>query len=371
VSVTTLGYGAHHQEDTLVAMSQGGGGEYVFIHDPRECEFELARAVGSQGEVVADNVEIVLKLAEGVELSDHYTPSAPRFSGAGLKLTLPDLFEGQERAVVLELTVDAPKETGPMSLGELELRYRPAGEADARSMAMPFELAVTPSAGGPVAEVGAKVLLGRTDRVRAEARAQADRGNFDAAAALVRAFMKEIEAAPAYTAGDGSPLSEAYEQLVDEALAYETRPSAEQYRNYKRAFYGVEAATGAQHQSDRAAISSKSAQLMQDVIGDVPEGEIVVENTKTGHVQRTQIRGELTVGRVQGNDIVLPSGSLSKRHSRFVVRDGKVLIVDLRSTNGTYVNGQRVNAPQVLTPTDKVYIGDFALSVELKKKDED
>src|SRR5687767_3161767 len=75
-------------------------------------------------------------------------------------------------------------------------------------------------------------------------------------------------------------------------------------------------------------------------------------------------QAEITIGRVQGNDIVLPKGNISKRHSRIVLRDGKFIIVDLKSTNGTYVNGKRISSPQVLKDADKVYIGDFTLTLE-------
>jgi pilus assembly protein CpaF len=73
---------------------------------------------------------------------------------------------------------------------------------------------------------------------------------------------------------------------------------------------------------------------------------------------------EITIGRVAGNDIVLAKGNISKRHSRIVLRDAKFIIVDLKSTNGTYVNGRRISAPQVLKSPDKVYIGDYTIQVE-------
>ena len=73
---------------------------------------------------------------------------------------------------------------------------------------------------------------------------------------------------------------------------------------------------------------------------------------------------EVTIGRVKGNDIVLPKGNVSKRHSRIVVKDGKFIIVDLKSTNGTYVNGRKISAPHVIKDSDKVYIGDFILTVK-------
>jgi len=67
---------------------------------------------------------------------------------------------------------------------------------------------------------------------------------------------------------------------------------------------------------------------------------------------------EVTIGRVQGNDIVLPKGNVSKRHARIVLKDGKFIIVDLKSTNGTYVNGERSRAAR-REDSDKIYIGDF------------
>src|SRR5829696_2876746 len=85
-----------------------------------------------------------------------------------------------------------------------------------------------------------------------------------------------------------------------------------------------------------------------------------------GGEQRRMVfnKGEVTIGRVQGNDIVLPKGNVSKRHSRIVLKDGKFIIVDLKSTNGTYVNGRKITSPLVIKDADKIYIGDFILSVE-------
>lgn len=74
---------------------------------------------------------------------------------------------------------------------------------------------------------------------------------------------------------------------------------------------------------------------------------------------------EVTIGRIEGNDIVLSKSNVSKRHSRIVLKDGRFIIVDLKSTNGTFVNGKKIGGPQVLRATDKVYIGDYVLSVDV------
>src|ERR1700745_458229 len=91
----------------------------------------------------------------------------------------------------------------------------------------------------------------------------------------------------------------------------------------------------------------------------------VVITEKGGEQRRLDFdKSEVTIGRVQGNDIILPKGNVSKRHSRIVLKDGKFIIVDLKSTNGTYVNGRKITSPLVIKPSDKIYIGDFILAVE-------
>ena len=91
----------------------------------------------------------------------------------------------------------------------------------------------------------------------------------------------------------------------------------------------------------------------------------VVIHEKGGQPRRQEFdKNEVTIGRVQGNDIVLPKQNVSKKHSRIVVKDGKFIIVDLKSTNGTYVNGRKIASPMVIKETDKIYIGDFILSTE-------
>ncbi|MBW1809013.1 MAG: Flp pilus assembly complex ATPase component TadA [Deltaproteobacteria bacterium] len=74
-------------------------------------------------------------------------------------------------------------------------------------------------------------------------------------------------------------------------------------------------------------------------------------------------KNEITIGRVQGNDIILPRGNVSKKHARIVERDGKVVILDLKSTNGTLVNGKRISGPQVVRQKDEIQVGDFIIQL--------
>ncbi len=73
---------------------------------------------------------------------------------------------------------------------------------------------------------------------------------------------------------------------------------------------------------------------------------------------------EISVGRVQGNDLMLPKGNVSKRHARVLHRDGRFIVTDLNSTNGTYVNRRRITQATIVREGDRIFIGDFVLRVE-------
>ena len=72
--------------------------------------------------------------------------------------------------------------------------------------------------------------------------------------------------------------------------------------------------------------------------------------------------GDTELGRHLSNDIVLDDITVSRRHCTIRVTDQKVSLLDAGSTNGSYVNGQRVDAAP-LAAGDRLMIGKFHLMV--------
>lgn len=72
-----------------------------------------------------------------------------------------------------------------------------------------------------------------------------------------------------------------------------------------------------------------------------------------------------TIGRHPVNDIELPSDSVSRYHARLELHEGRLRLVDLRSSNGTFVNGKRVQMAS-LADNDALAFGslDFTLSLD-------
>ena len=75
-------------------------------------------------------------------------------------------------------------------------------------------------------------------------------------------------------------------------------------------------------------------------------------------------KDEISIGRVSGNDIVLPKGNISKRHSRLTSSNGVIELFDLKSTNGTYLNGRKIAESATIAGSDRIQVGDFLITLD-------
>ncbi len=85
-----------------------------------------------------------------------------------------------------------------------------------------------------------------------------------------------------------------------------------------------------------------------------------------GDVSETafELGGEyIHLGRVSGNDIVLPHAAVSGRHCMFMITGSDVILRDLNSSNGTFVNGEPVNET-ILQLGDIIQIGPVKMKFE-------
>ncbi len=67
---------------------------------------------------------------------------------------------------------------------------------------------------------------------------------------------------------------------------------------------------------------------------------------------------QLIIGRDSSSGVPINDAEISRKHARLMFQGGKYVIEDLGSTNGTFVNGQRLVSPVVLKSGDVVSLGE-------------
>src|SRR5258708_18205022 len=112
-----------------------------------------------------------------------------------------------------------------------------------------------------------------------------------------------------------------------------------------------------------------TVQLTPDTALDIPSVEIVVALGPDRGARAQLGQGRARIGTAQGNELVLADATVSRVHCEVHVKGGSVRVVDLGSTNGTFVDGTRVRDAD-LVPGAKLRVGETVLSAEFGEEPE-
>jgi hypothetical protein len=103
-----------------------------------------------------------------------------------------------------------------------------------------------------------------------------------------------------------------------------------------------------------------SASAPAQMVGGVREARLSTLNpTEPVPSEYALLKDELSIGRGEDNDIVIPHASVSRVHARLARRNGAFELTDLNSTNGSYVNGSPVNGTVRIANGSEVRLGDM------------
>jgi hypothetical protein len=92
-----------------------------------------------------------------------------------------------------------------------------------------------------------------------------------------------------------------------------------------------------------------------------PSVELIVHQGPRPGQRFSLTQPTVTIGREVGNDVVISDPQVSRRHASLTWDGSHFIIQDLGSANGTFVNGVRLTAPQVLQPGDVIGLGSTVL----------
>ncbi len=349
LAVSTLGFGLHHDENVLDAIATAGSGRYAYIPDPVIARVDMARAALAHGGIVADQLELRMAPAEGVELVQLLPAGQLRHGKHGISTEIGDVFVDEGRTLALELRLDLrPGAKG--RLAEIEVEGRGTDGAMYTTKAtLDVDIRTGPRAVDRDAQ--RDVVLVQADAARSRARAQADRGALPAAASILRLLVATIDGLEGFVANDGSLLAELREQLIDEAANYEKKSTdAERMHQRKQSM----AYKSASPTFSVAAPMRPAIQAMLTGIGGPAAGKKWV------------LFAENYVGRSSGCEIPIDSGGLSRRHARMLFVNNVWMLQDLGSTNGCIVNGTQITSHQ-LADGDLIEMGDATFRFQLMK----
>lgn len=75
-------------------------------------------------------------------------------------------------------------------------------------------------------------------------------------------------------------------------------------------------------------------------------------------------KGKITIGRGAECDVTIDNAAVSRSHASIEYKDGEYYVSDLGSSNGTFLNGNQLEAPSIIKPGDNIGVAKFNLSFQ-------
>lgn len=126
---------------------------------------------------------------------------------------------------------------------------------------------------------------------------------------------------------------------------------------------GVMQSKGLFSEYDKVSEEDRNVPLLDDVVEPESPQLIISHNGKV--VREVKLNSARTLlGRSELSDVVIENKYVSKQHAMLVQSDGGLIIVDLKSRNGTFANSKPVQS-HVLRNNDIISLGDFRIKVIL------
>jgi pSer/pThr/pTyr-binding forkhead associated (FHA) protein len=90
--------------------------------------------------------------------------------------------------------------------------------------------------------------------------------------------------------------------------------------------------------------------------------KVVLQIDSAGERREVTLKDEISIGRTDSADIVLPDSGLSRVNTTFFREDDEVFVVDENSTNGTFLNGEQLSgSPREIKDRDEITAGNETL----------
>jgi Ca-activated chloride channel family protein len=357
ISTTTMGLGADFNEDLMMAMADAGGGAFYFIESPEVAPMIFEEELRGLLNLVGQNLIISVEPTDYVTNVSQLNAYNMHTNGERVSFDLGDVFGDEVKTLVLELSIPAMHDAGQRQIATLRFEYDEIHEngSEHRVMEQPVVINVDVPASlpqPPNPEVRRSVLLLQAAQARREAVAAADKGEYKQASEVLRKAAESIEHSPV----QNDELAEEQAALLEQAAEMER--GDEFYGNYSRKVMATQAmyTMTDRHESTQFLRAREVERAMKVSPVDRKEGvapSYITWREKTLPLENDLIR----IGRAPQNEIVMAAKNVSRFHCQIKRNGDELIIEDLGSTNGTFVNDEQVKQPRTLSVGDVVRVG--------------
>ena len=111
--------------------------------------------------------------------------------------------------------------------------------------------------------------------------------------------------------------------------------------------------------AEEAAAAERSGRRPRDTAPTLPPGPstLLVKSQADAKPRTVRLSASMTIGRAPECELRIEDTYASQQHARLFAKNNSWFVEDLGSTNGTFVNDQKLAAPAMLQPGDKVRVG--------------
>lgn len=203
VVTTTLGFGAHFNEDLLIGMAQAAGGNFYFIQTPDDAEEVFRIEVESLASVVAQNLALTIAPVpdSGVQIRNLYSNYRVETQQSDMMLSMGDLYENEDKFLALELTIPAQKDTSPgVPLLAISYQYEAVADGTIQSfssaepliVSVPVVIIEETIAAAPATDVVLQISRIRIAKAKDTAIELADNGDVTRAAQALHQISADL-----------------------------------------------------------------------------------------------------------------------------------------------------------------------------------
>jgi len=341
----------------MMAMADAGGGAFYFIESPEVAPLIFQEELRGLLSVVGQNLTVSIEPTQYITAVNQLNAYNMHTDGRRVSFSLGDVFGDEVKTLILELSIPALKDVGQQQIATLIFEYDEILENGTRhqTMEMPVQVNIAPSMDLPVppnAEVRQSVLLLQAAQARREAVAAADKGEYQQASQVLNQAAEAID-----QSNIGSPeLSEEERALRQQAAEMER--GSEYFDSYSRKSMATQAiyTMTDRHESTQFFRTREVERSTKPPLVEKKDG--ITPTFLTWGEQTFPLKGDLIrLGRAPQNEIVVNAKNVSRFHCQIKREGDKLILEDLGSTNGTFVNDTLLRESHVLSVGDVARIG--------------